>query len=95
MNQRTVTNPSNNLRFHHAMSRKAKLRTFASFMYKASPLETAAQRAGKAGMRHYRGATRHVIDVYRPPVWLRPLRSAGIICSEASADPALTNLTLS
>ena len=27
---------ADNLRFHHAMSRKAKLRTFASFMYQAS-----------------------------------------------------------
>ena len=31
-----VAEIADNLRFHHAMSRKAKLRTFASFMYQAS-----------------------------------------------------------
>jgi hypothetical protein len=31
-----VADVANNLRFHHAMSRKVKLRTFASFVYQAS-----------------------------------------------------------
>ncbi len=58
-----VAQTADNLRFHHAMSSKAKLRTFASFMYRASSwkqprkvvarLECSLQPvAGETGMRH-------------------------------------------
>jgi Transposase DDE domain group 1 len=57
-----VAEIADNLRFHHAMSRKAKLRTFASFMYQATSwkrprkvvarLECSLQPvAGETGMR--------------------------------------------
>ena len=57
-----VAEIADNLRFHHAISRKAKLRTFASFMYQASSwkqprkvvarLECSLQPiAGETGMR--------------------------------------------
>ena len=57
-----VAEVADNLRFHHAMSRKAKLRTFASFMYQATSwrrprkvvarLECSLQPvAGETGMR--------------------------------------------
>ena len=57
-----VAEAADNLRFHHAMSSKAKLRTFASFMYRASSwkrprkvvarLECSLQpAAGETGMR--------------------------------------------
>jgi hypothetical protein len=57
-----VAEAADNLRFHHAMSSKAKLRTFASFMYRASSwkrprkvvarLECSLQPvAGETGMR--------------------------------------------
>ena len=57
-----VAETADNLRFHHAMSSKAKLRTFASFMYQASSwkrprkvvarLECSLQPvAGETGMR--------------------------------------------
>jgi GTP cyclohydrolase FolE2 len=57
-----VAEAADNLRFHHAMSRKAKLRTFASFMYQSTSwqrprkvvarLECSLQPvAGETGMR--------------------------------------------
>src|SRR4029453_977831 len=57
-----VAKAADNLRFHHAMSSKAKLRTFASFLYRASSwdrprkvvarLECSLQPvAGETGMR--------------------------------------------
>jgi len=45
-----VADIATHLRFHHALSRKPKLRTFASFMLSGRKLEPAAQGDGTAGM---------------------------------------------
>ena len=45
-----VAEIADNLRFHHAISRKAKLRTFASFMYQAKSWRATAQGGGAARM---------------------------------------------
>ena len=54
-----VAEAADNLRFHHAMSRKAKLRTFASFMYQSTRWQVAAQGGGSPRMLAAAGRRRN------------------------------------
>ena len=48
-----------NLRFHHAMSSKAKLRTYAGFLYQAGSWRGPAQGRGSARMLAAAGRGQH------------------------------------
>jgi Transposase DDE domain group 1 len=71
-----VAETADNLRFHHAISGKAKLRTFASFTYQAVWLSDGAERWHRLAARGFRGSLR-VIGRSRPRRARREIESGG------------------
>ena len=66
-----VTEAADNLRFHHAMNTKAKLRTFASFFYTAS-----SWNAGIGRAKWWRGSSARCSRFPEKPACARRLTSA-------------------